>query len=369
LQKRCKEFLKHHEWLAVPLEGGVSRSGLLSNSSSSSATSSSASSAKRHHKGLSDSGAVARGTALIHSIRDDLLRLQPITLQVLQVVFRWRQDQALTQDERRNPQNYPPKPFVYNGHDYLLKMVHDLNFLKEVQPITAWLGQPLSRNPFALLATDPNGLDNLEMQFEGSVADLAACSHTPPPRVQPEMQQKALVHWGSLLLLAQEAIYGRGPDPMDMSTEGGGTTRSVLAQGGSFAGVGGKLAMGSNMVTGSLFSNPSVAEEAAESFPDSTSKAAKYSNMRANKKSGKKGISTVDGRAKKKGKGGTASSAVAVEASRAKTLSRVHQVISQNATLRRELLRMRGALEMERETLRRLEMTEGAQDDEVENRD
>jgi hypothetical protein len=47
----------------------------------------------------------------------------------------------------------------------------------------------------------------------------------------------------------------------------------------------------------------------------------------------------------------------------------VHQVISQNATLRRELLRMRGALDMERETLRRLEMTEGAQDDEVENRD
>ena len=289
---------------------------------------------------------------LIYGIRDDLLRIQSVTLQVIQAIFHWRKDQALTQHEREQPHLYPPKPFVYNGHDYLLKIVNDLNFLKEVQPITVWLGQPLSRNPFALLVTDPTILDNLEMQFDGSVADLAACSHNPPPHVRPEVQQKALVHWASLLLLAQEVIYGRGPDPMEASIEGGGKKSSLLGRQNSSVSTDGKLMMGSDIITRSLFSNAGVMEETQATIAENSSDTKMTTNdgVRGKKKT------TIDGRAK--GSRHPPKKTEKASAKRAKTLSRVHQVISQNAALRRELLRMRGALEMERETLRRLEMVE-----------
>merc|ERR1711871_1071932 len=191
------------------------------------------------------------------------------------------------------------------------------------------------------------------MQFDGSMADLAACSHNPPPRTRPESQQKALIHWGSLLLLAQEAIYGRGPDPMEMSTEGGRTRSSQIGQQGSSILTGGRLTMGSDTITRSLFSNAGVTEEikATTAENSAVTVAAQY-----DRKSSKKGGP------KKKSKGSKPMSSEKSEAARQKTLSRVHQVISQNATLRRELIRMRGALEMERETLRRLEMAEDEAD-------
>ena len=198
--------------------------------------------------------------------------------------------------------------------------------------------------------TDPNILDNLEMQFDGSVADLAACSHNPPPHVRPEVQQKALVHWASLLLLAQEVIYGRGPDPMEASIEGGG--KEVATRATEFQFVDGKLMMGSDIITRSLFSNAGVMEETQATIAENSSDTKMTTNdgVRGKKKT------TTDGRAK--GSRHPPKKTEKASAKRAKTLSRVHQVISQNAALRRELLRMRGALEMERETLRRLEMVE-----------
>lgn len=347
LQKRCREFLQNHEWLAVPLEGGVSRSTIDLSSTNSSIGNSTVSTTNQTSVASQrrSEGAVAKGKALIYGIRDDLERIQPISLEVIKAIFRWRKDQVLTLHERQNQHLYPPKPFVYNGHDYLLKMVNDLNFLKEVQPITVWLGQPLSRNPFALLATDSNCLDNLEMQFDGSTSDLAACSHDPPPvAADPQALRQRLIHWGSLLLLAQEAIYGRGVDPMDMeshrtsASRQAGVRSSTLHQGSSLVN-GGKLAIASDMITRSIFKDAGIDGETQPELD-----LLKYESTSRTKKAEKCNEKQAKGNSAKK--------------ERARVLSRVHQVISQNANLRRELIRMRGALEMERETLRRLEMNE-----------
>jgi hypothetical protein len=44
-------------------------------------------------------------------------------------------------------------PFLWNGINYLSKIPHDLDFLKEVEPLRLYFGKefPLSRNPFLLL--------------------------------------------------------------------------------------------------------------------------------------------------------------------------------------------------------------------------
>ena len=46
-------------------------------------------------------------------------------------------------------------PFLWNGINYLSKIPHDLDFLKDVEPLRLYLGKefPLNRNPFLLLRT------------------------------------------------------------------------------------------------------------------------------------------------------------------------------------------------------------------------
>lgn len=43
-----------------------------------------------------------------------------------------------------------PTPFEWNGHNYLLKMLHDCDFLDRVEALRRWLGFRVSRNPFFL---------------------------------------------------------------------------------------------------------------------------------------------------------------------------------------------------------------------------
>lgn len=50
-----------------------------------------------------------------------------------------------------SPQVTPtPAPFEWNGHNYLMKMLQDCNFLDRVQALRGWLGFQVSGNPFLL---------------------------------------------------------------------------------------------------------------------------------------------------------------------------------------------------------------------------
>lgn len=49
------------------------------------------------------------------------------------------------------PQVTPtPAPFEWNGHNYLMKMLQDCDFLDRVDALRSWLGFPVSGNPFLL---------------------------------------------------------------------------------------------------------------------------------------------------------------------------------------------------------------------------
>lgn len=53
----------------------------------------------------------------------------------------------------------PPTIFLWKGHNYLVKMAHDLDFLDNenvAAPVSAWLGFPIHRNPFLI---PPEGHD------------------------------------------------------------------------------------------------------------------------------------------------------------------------------------------------------------------
>ena len=170
IKTNATQYLTNHRWEAVSISSSVSslnsKSKLLDSSVGAGAG-----------VGAGNETNVSKGAILIETIRQDLLEVRRVSLIVVHYIWLWRQDQILTLHERQHPSEYPPKPFVYNGHDYILKMINDLNYLKDLQPITAWLGAPMIRNPFALLFDDPNCIDNLDMQFDGSLADLAGCAH------------------------------------------------------------------------------------------------------------------------------------------------------------------------------------------------
>ena len=219
IKKNATEYLTHHRWEAVSVGSSMSSMGGGSGVGTYGSSTDSVRSTDAAHVPLKTS----KGAMVIESIRNDLNEIRNVSLKVVWYVWLWRQDQMLTLHERQNPSLYPPRPFVYNGHDYILKMINDLNFLKDVQPITQWLGSPLSRNPFSLLSDDPNCLDNLDMQFEGSLAELAGCSHIPPPpsitlELGGAKSDPLCVKWASLLILAQEAIYGKGQEGSSLMT-------------------------------------------------------------------------------------------------------------------------------------------------------
>ena len=272
----------------------------------------------------------------------------------------------LTLDERQNPTKYPPRPFVYNGHDYLLKMVHDLNFLKDVQPITNWLGAPVVRNPFALMSDDPMCIDNLDMQFDGSLADLASCAHLPPPPgLTLELDiinsfrktDPLCIKWSSLLLLAQEAIYGKATEGSSLMTgytgtrkEGGGgsssagqSTTMAQMEAGTF-----QLTQSILSVTPNIIQQEEPADNDALNGTVTTTTVADISEKQEENK-----IESKEG-------GGWNKTPLAKgnNQDRVRIIGKVKTVLSQNASLRKELMRLRKQLEMERNTVYQLEKEE-----------
>ena len=408
IKKNATEYLTHHRWEAVSV--GSSMSSMGGGSGVGGAYGSSTDSVRS-----TDAAQVplnsSKGAMLIESIRNDLLLCASTSLKVVWYVWLWRQDQMLTLHERQNPSLYPPRPFVYNGHDYILKMINDLNFLKDVQPITQWLGSPLSRNPFSLLSDDPNCLDNLDMQFEGSLAELAGCSHIPPPpSITLELGGAKLdplcVKWSSLLILAQEAIYGKGQEGSSLMTGYASTMNGGGVGGSSSSSTGGRgrgrdrgggddgsstmsstagfqLGNESMQVTRSLLSeNGSISASASASAAATTRVTTtektegkvesrrlietKYSENIITEEGGKrdaferhqlKTTPTKQRKTKRSQNGQHLSSNKKKDDAKqhVKIKSKVKNTISQNASLRHELVRLRKQLEMERETLYQLE--------------
>ncbi len=362
---RAAEYLKHHRWAAVSVsttaEGGPMLPGASSTVSS--------------VRSRRSEGALARATALITGIRQDLNQLRTLSVDVLQAVFRWRQDQMLTLHETQNPTRYAPYPFVYNGEDYVLRMVSDLNFLKDVQPITLWLGAPMVRNPFALEATDPLCMENLAMQSEED--ELALCAYAPPPPPPPApaagtapattagtLDSLQHVRWASLLMLAQEVVYGTGPEPASLvdcgvQTASGATAGSSILPPGSSRGIsrggGSRSAKGGS--GGGMLGTKNMTVTTASLISENTIDAKRGNGASRNKLAKRSG--GLDG-----GSGDCPSAAPLdaappqMKAAPKRLISRVHQVISQNAVLRRQLTRMRDALERERRTLQQLEQAQ-----------
>ena len=346
IKNNATQYLTHHRWEAVSVDATTSSTLLPQRTPPPTTT-------------TTTGKTQSKGTALIESIRDDLIDLRTVSMKVIHYIYLWRQDQMLTLHERQHPTEYPPKPFVYNGHDYILKMIHDLNFLKDVQPISNWLGAPLLRNPFALMSDDPMCIDNLDMQFDGSLADLASCAHLPPP--PPMLVLDLLVHkndplcvkWSSLLLLAQEAIYGKGPEGSSLMTGYSGTrTVSGMIRSGSGSGSGSSSTFQSNFqVTQSLLSeNGSGNNNKGRPFAEKQHPLPVQHHPQEPRNSTKKRTSPA-----------------IQKQDRAKVVSKVKGVISQNTGLRLELERLRKQLEVERETVYQLEKEEdekgGEEDD------
>ena len=66
----------------------------------------------------------------------ELLRLASV--EVVEAIVRWRRGGARA------------KPFIWNGMNYLLKMMTDLEFVNKSHALTSWLGFHVSRNPFII---------------------------------------------------------------------------------------------------------------------------------------------------------------------------------------------------------------------------
>jgi hypothetical protein len=361
IKKNATQYMTHHRWEAVSVGSSVSSLG----------------SASKPPPGMASSpgGSLTKGAALIETIRQDLDEIRRISLKVVHFVWLWRQDQMLTLHERQNPTDYPPRPFVYNGHDYLLKMIQDLNYLKDLQPITLWLGAPLLRNPFALMSDDPNCIDNLDMQFDGSLSDLASCAHlSPPPSIVLDLENSdpMCIKWSSLCLLAQEAIYGRGPEGSSLMT-GNPTTTTANGGGSSSTMISTMFQLGGSQnlqVTRSLLSeNGSVVRDGgghvfktSNALP-STSEAMSIEESKAERESlqeSKLNEREISQRSPHSPHSPHSRNSPALSTSglRTKVQSKVKSVISQNAVLRNELQRLRSQLEIERETLYQLERAE-----------
>ena len=361
IKKNATQFLAHHRWEAVKSmdnDSAIHRADSVESIDSY---------GKPLNRQTQPNPTKSKGTVLVEAIRNDLVLLRNTSMKVIYFIYSWRQDQMLTLDERQNPTKYPPRPFVYNGHDYLLKMVHDLNFLKDVQPITNWLGAPVVRNPFALMSDDPMCIDNLDMQFDGSLADLASCAHLPPPPgLTLELDiinsfrktDPLCIKWSSLVLLAQEAIYGKGTEGSSLMTgytgtrkEGGGSS-SRAGQSTTMA----QMEAGTFQVTQSILSvTPNIIIQQEEPADDDvlTGTVATTTVAHISEKQEENKIESKEGGGRHK-----TSMAKVKNEDRVRVIGKVKTVLSQNASLRKELMRLRKQLEMERNTVYQLEKEE-----------
>lgn len=71
----------------------------------------------------------------------------------------------------------PPTVFLWKGHNYLVKMAHDLDFLDDenvAAPIPAWLGFSVHRNPFLIPPEGHNICETLQRGHEERCKEMAA---------------------------------------------------------------------------------------------------------------------------------------------------------------------------------------------------
>ena len=73
----------------------------------------------------------------------DIIRLASV--EVVEAIVMWRK-----QLQPKHVNKGSSKPFKWNGFNYLLKMVSDLDYLNNYTHLTHWFGFSLERNPFII---------------------------------------------------------------------------------------------------------------------------------------------------------------------------------------------------------------------------
>ena len=354
LRKCAKEYLKQHRWANVSVrsivESSRSKDEGGKQNEQSEVTSAEGGAAGGGHDyqaaelvDVESAGGVlgplsSKAELLANQIIRDLGLLRRAGIRTCIDIFRWRQDRVLTLEDRRNPAGTRPVPFIFDGDDYLLRMLTDLDFLRDIPPVTEWLGAPCVRNPFVVEGSSPYALSNLEMQLD---EDLIKRAHIKPPALRDAAEVPKALMWASGLLLAQEAIFGQPPlgVPVIVGTPSTMLQGSLASSTSDSAKVD-TLSVSHGMKRRSLplrqdstFHEPAVISSNSVTHP------------RTNDEKKARGSEPLGNHSKRR------------QVTKV-TVSRVRQVIEQNMSLRKELERMKRALQLEEELVARLEAKE-----------
>lgn len=281
----------------------------------------------------------AAAERLLDEMKQDVEVLRLLSLRVVRDVVEWRQRSMNSLIELRNQTQMKPRQFVFGGDDYLLRMVVDTEFLKDVQPLLTWVDGPAARNPFLLAHSDQNSFANLEIQLEEAAAETFA--RTPPPVGDP-IVDAVYLRWASMVLVAEELMFGKLP--------AGGSTLTAMASASQSHLQGGpstfSLATGQNLSVFSDDGGQGVVSAQETSTSDVTqgerapgSPSSDNPNPEVAVKSGPTPVR-----------------------SKQQVRSRIRQIIQQNVDLRRQLERMKTQYGRELKTVRCLEDTEAEHD-------
>eukprot|EP00753_Platysulcus_tardus_P012372 PLAT3355.21.p1 GENE.PLAT3355.21~~PLAT3355.21.p1 ORF type:complete len:1015 (-),score=507.57 PLAT3355.21:44-3088(-) len=195
----------------------------------------------------------------------DLLRLS--TVEVVEAIGAWR-TAAGTVDGQ-------PRPFVWNGVNYLLKLPSDMHRLKRWASLADWLGFSLERNPFLVPAPLEAGRRGAAGRAGGGRVTIG--SSTPPSdshrrrrRLQPREKMSASTGGlGSPYGERDEAAaasIGLSPSHLLKRGHAGGSRRLAASSSSSPAAAGGGAAGGSfrqRSMAGAPASRSGVARAAA----------------------------------------------------------------------------------------------------------
>lgn len=123
------------------------------------------------------------GRNLKPELADSLDYLRVSSVDVVQAIVRWREVKKRTEGDE-------DAVFFWNGENYLLKMITDLNFMDGNRTLRKWSGFDFARNPFCIpapmeggndfmqgVAVDPQHLDGGYMDgftFAGAVPRVVA---------------------------------------------------------------------------------------------------------------------------------------------------------------------------------------------------
>jgi hypothetical protein len=128
----------------------------------------------------------------------DMLRM--VTVDIIEAVVQWRHGL--------------PKPFVWKGENYLLKITHDCDFLDNVKPLVKWLGFTMKRNPFFTLRLKlrGKGLSDGAGKLQQKLL-LAPIGEEKLRAAEDALRREEIHHAGGGKMVVGREFGGRRPTP------------------------------------------------------------------------------------------------------------------------------------------------------------